>query len=182
MNFLDDEALVLKVQQGDHDAFALLVKKYLKLSVNFVSKVLQDKALAEDAVSEAFLKLWQKSDYYEVDKGAFKPWFFRLVLNSAYTLRRKKKVYEFLGEDLIAILPSADNQYEVVKANQQTAKMDVVLAKLPQRQREAIVLKYYTQSSDKEGAKTMDISLKAYESLVVRAKQFLRKELKDGDI
>ena len=72
--------------------------------------------------------------------------------------------------------------YEDIAARQRQAEIAAAVANLPERQRTAIALSYTAGMSNAQAAETMEISVKAFESLLVRAKRELRGRLAgDGE-
>lgn len=169
---IDDAALAKRVQQGDKQAFRELVVRhavrYRALAYRFVG----DTALAEDLVQEAFVKFWTHADRFDGSKAKFTTWFHRVVVNRCLDEKRKRHL-EALPEgfDQEDSAPRADKLLEGDKA----AKMlQQALLALSERQRTAITLSYLDGLSNMEAAEVMDLNIKAYESLLVRARAKLR--------
>lgn len=172
-----DESLMGRVQGGDQQAFASLVRRHSGLFFTAAYRMCQQEQEAEDIVQEAFLKLWQKPEAFDVSKGVkFTTWFYRVVTNLAIDKVRRKKpqanpdVLDFMADGA----PKADEQ--MAEQEQQDA-VERAIANLPDRQRAALNLCFYEGLSNKEAADILDVGVKALESLLMRAKKTLKEEL-----
>jgi RNA polymerase sigma-70 factor (ECF subfamily) len=89
---LDDELLVYEIQEGSHDAFVELVGRHAKRFYGVAYRLLFSKNDAEDAVQQAFLRLWERRSFWDSHKGAkFTTWFYRVVVNLCLDNKRRKK-------------------------------------------------------------------------------------------
>ena len=172
---LDDETLVSRVASGDRTAYAALVHRhglrYRALACRFVSDV----ALAEDLVQDAFVKLWTHADRFDADKAKFTTWFHRIVVNRCLDEKRKRRPEPLPeGFDLPDSTPSVEAR---MAADDNSGDLARALAALPERQRTAVTLSYLDGLSNKQAAEVLDMNIKAFESLLVRARAKLRAEL-----
>ncbi|MCC7430682.1 sigma-70 family RNA polymerase sigma factor [bacterium] len=93
---LSDEEVIKKFQEGDEDAFLVLVKRYEEALLNFVCNFTQDKTEAQDVVQETFLKFYKnKSAYRKIAK--FNTWLFTIARNIAKTEITKKSKRKLLS-------------------------------------------------------------------------------------
>jgi RNA polymerase sigma-70 factor (ECF subfamily) len=81
---------VALARQGDHDAFRVLVERYQGRAYRLALRVLRDETLAQDAVQEAFLKLYRSIRNFE-GRSSFYTWLYRLVLNVCLDMRRRDR-------------------------------------------------------------------------------------------
>ena len=176
-----DENLIVRVAQGDIRAFELLVTRYQKQALRAAQRFVFDRQEAEDLAQEAFLIVFRKAHKYE-PKASFKTWFFTILLNLCRNAAKKKKpVYLDLqaSEAEIPARPDAANQDPASQFDQQQLQLALAKAihKLPENQRAAFILCHYENFSYAEAARSIGVSVKAVESLLVRAKRALRGEL-----
>jgi RNA polymerase sigma-70 factor, ECF subfamily len=75
-----DEVLMVRYQRGDRDAFALLVKRYMKQVYNFVLRQLKAPALAEDVTQEVFMRLVQNAADFK-HEARFSTWLYAIARN-----------------------------------------------------------------------------------------------------
>lgn len=170
-----DEALMERIKGGDHSAFRVLAvrhgNRYRALAYRFVS----DMALAEDLVQEAFVKLWTNADRFDGTRAKFTTWFHRVVVNRCLDEKRKRKLEPLPeGYDKPDTATGVEDLMEQEGAGE---RLVIALKALPERQQTAITLSYFDGLSNLEAADVMDMNIKAYESLLVRARAKLRDAL-----
>jgi RNA polymerase sigma-70 factor (ECF subfamily) len=136
-----------------------------------------DRQEAEDLAQEAFLIIFRKAKQYE-PKASFKTWFFTILLNLCRNAVKKKKPLYFDTPPIEVIeRAGSDDPTEQFERRQLQQALANAIAKLPENQRAAFILCHYENFSYAEAAKTIGVSIKAVESLLVRAKRSLREEL-----
>lgn len=172
----DDKTLLLKIQEGNHYAFNLLVDRHHKRFYNVAYRLLNKREDAEDVVQDAFLKLWERPDLWDSRKNnKFTTWFYRIVVNLCYDRNKKKKPMP-LTEGYDAPDERASQQEQLEQAERRDVINDKIAA-LPERQRQALVLCFFEELSNEEAARAMNVSTRALQSLIMRAKDNLKKEL-----
>ena len=174
---LDDESLILQIQKGSHEAFAMLVDRHTNRFYRIAYRLVSRRDDAEDIVQDAFLKLWNRPNLWDPGKGAkFTTWFYRVVINQCFDHRRKKKLIN-LSEDIEFAdeNPGPDVLFDV---NQKQALLEQLIYELPERQQLAINLCFYEGLSNNEAAQIIGVKVKALQSLVMRAKTTLKYKVK----
>lgn len=169
-----DEALLNEIASGSASAFGTLVERHTKLFYRAAYRITLNREDAEDTVQDAFLKLVDGRAVWKENQGAqFTTWFYRIVCNLALSKTRRLRFFSELSDEM----PDADAlPDETLATKQRRALAARVLAKLPARQRAALMLHYYSELPQKDAAAVMGIKIKAYESLLSRAKVQLKKE------
>lgn len=174
---LDNESLICRIKEGNHDAFSILVNRHSNRFYRIAYRLVSSKDDAEDIVQEAFLKLWDRPNLWNPGKGAkFTTWFYRVVINLCFDHRKKKKLInlpediEFSDEN-----PGPDVLYDV---HQKQALLDRFIHELPERQQLALNLCFYEGLSNYEAAQIIGVKVKALQSLVMRAKTTLKYNVK----
>ncbi|HEY7557768.1 MAG TPA: sigma-70 family RNA polymerase sigma factor [Candidatus Binatia bacterium] len=173
----DDHALLELIQTGSHEAFAELVQRHTDRSYRIAYRFLQSKESAEDIVQDAFLKLWEDPAKWRGElSNKFTTWFYRVVANLCLD-RLKKKRTVVLEEDMQVADegPTADETMMRAEAH---LILEKAIAALPERQRTALNLCFDAGLSNQEAAEIMGLSLKALQSLIMRAKTTLKERLK----
>lgn len=173
---LDDEQLMALVVAGNHDAFAQLVRRHTSKFFALAFRTLQNQGDAEDVVQAAFTKLWQKPTAWNAEKARFTTWFYRVVLNACHDFTRKhRRTATLAPEDLEALsLPLTSEQERLEDGQQdrwQQQCLMLAIRRLPSSQRDALNLVVYAEMPQKQAAEVLGTSLKALESLLVRAKR-----------
>ncbi len=169
-----DEDLIVRVGQGDIRALETLVARYQKQALRAAQRFVGDNQEAEDLAQEAFLIIFRKAGQYQ-PKASFKTWFFTILLNLCRNAAKKKKPSYFASPPVV---PTSDNDPDS-ELDRQVLRRSLAIAinNLPANQRAAFILCHYENFSYAEAAESLGVSLKAVESLLVRAKRSLREEL-----
>lgn len=88
-----DLHLVEQVKKGDTKAFRILVEKYKNVSFSLACSILKNECNAEDALQEAFLKVFKNIKKFR-NNASFSTWLYRIVVNTSYTaLKKQSKEY-----------------------------------------------------------------------------------------
>ncbi|MDD9912741.1 MAG: sigma-70 family RNA polymerase sigma factor [Alphaproteobacteria bacterium] len=165
------QQLMLSTAKGDEKAFRQLAQAVGQGAYGLAYRLLNgDTASAEDAVQEMLIKLWQTAPRWE-PKGSVKSYVYRLTYTTCMDKLRKNKPVTELTEDF-GTPETATNQ---IFTKQRQDHIYEALNKLPERQRSAVVLTYLQEMPQKDVADTLGTSVKAVESLLIRAKQALRQ-------
>jgi RNA polymerase sigma-70 factor (ECF subfamily) len=169
-----DEELMRRVARGDEVAFRLLARRHVPAAVGFARRVLGNTADAEEVVQEAILRVWTNAPRWRPE-AAFRTWFYRIVFNLSLNRRRRPPLarLEDTG-DPPAPGPGASVRLELDERDRAIA---AAIAALPERQRAAVALTYDDGFSNAETAAALGTSVSAVETLLVRAKQTLRRTL-----
>src|SRR5512132_3317864 len=96
---MEDRNAISRIKQGDLNGLETLVKRYQAQAVHAAYLVLYDRALAEDIVQTAFVKVAERIHQFDVLRP-FAPWFFRIVVNDAIKIAKRRKRSISLDEPL----------------------------------------------------------------------------------
>ena len=181
---LSDVELVALIVEGDHDAFSEIVAKHTDRFFALAFRTLHNKSDAEDVVQTAFIKFWQKPQSWNSDKSQFTTWFYRVVINACHDHHRKQKRNVDIDEKIFDnILEPIDSEQTLLEQHQHDCQrkklLEFAISKLPASQKDALNLVVYSELPQKQAAEIMNISLKALESLLVRAKRSMTKTVKE---
>ncbi len=187
MTSQSDEELIRALAQSDENALRILVERYSPSIYRFSVRYTGDESLAEDVAQEVFLRLFLHADKYAPGRS-FKTWLFTIVRNVGIDLARPyshRKSSSFrLGDDPAQqdftpelIVNGSPTQEERMASQERQQMIVELLQDLPEKQRAAIILKYYEEMSTKEISEVMGKSVSSVESLLARAKQNLAKLL-----
>ena len=167
-----DAELLRAIAGGDRSAFDRLSRRHLDRAYGVALRMTGSRADAQDVVQDVFLRLWQRPDAWRPGQAQFSTWLYRVVVNRCLDLKRRPK-----GTDLDSVEepqdPDANAEDSLLDAERSRA-LDGAVKQLPERQRAAIVLTYTAGLRNAEAASAMEISVKAFEALLVRAKRELR--------
>lgn len=172
-----DEDLVRRVGKGDPAAIQAMVARKLPRMLALAQRMLGDAVEAEDVAQDALLRAWRQAPRWVSGRAKFDTWLHRVALNLCYDrLRRRREILTDAPPERRDEGPAPDHG---LLAADLGAVVNKALARLPDRQREAIVLCHYQELSNIEAAALMDISVEALESLLSRGRRALRQALAD---
>jgi RNA polymerase sigma factor (sigma-70 family) len=167
-----DDALMARVAARETDALRLLSDRHAALPWRIAYRMLADAGEAEDVAQEALLRLWQYAGRWQAGGPGVAAWLTRVATNACLDrLRRRRFVGDDAAPERADESPLADESIEEDEVRQAVA--DCIEA-LPDRQRAAIVLTYYEERQNRMAAEILAMQLKAFESLLLRARGALR--------
>jgi len=169
-----DEQLLAHMNRGDIGAFESLVIRYQRSALRAARRFVGDGHEAEDMAQEAFLQVYRNAHQFRSD-ATFKTWFFRILTNLCLN-RLKKKQPEYFYDPPMEI-PAGDDPARSLELQEQRSAIFRAILNLPPRQRIAFILCCFEELSYADTAQCLGLSVKAVESLLVRARRTLRKEL-----
>jgi RNA polymerase sigma-70 factor, ECF subfamily len=183
-----DAALMLRVREGDMAAFETLVEKYKQRVLNLLYHSLRDATEAEDLAQNVFLQVYKSAGRYRVS-AKFSTWLFTIARNlSLNELRRRSRhPAESLDQPAQQEEHEGPRQFEDAKSlrphdlilrSELEAKVEEAIAALPEKQRTALLLCREEELSYEDMAKVLDCSLSATKSLIHRARETLKQQLK----
>ncbi len=176
-----DEALAVRARDGNHDAFAELVRRYQQGVVNLAYRLVGDWDTALDLSQEIFLRVYQNLHRFDA-RRPFKPWLYRLATNYCYDYlrRRGRRDRAFTTTALAPTLPISDegaNPETLALQGEIHRAVEEVLASLPPRYRAAAVLRYLEGLSYQEIAEALDMPLGTVKTHLHRAREQMRAAL-----
>jgi RNA polymerase sigma-70 factor, ECF subfamily len=174
-----DEQLVEAVAQADEDALGELYDRFGKIAYGLAYKILQDAALAEDAVQEAFLQIWRGAGSYRPERAKASTWLLTFVHRRAVDLVRREERRRTIPVEPLPEPPGSGLDEEVVVRSRADVVRDA-LRRLPPEQREAIELAYYGGLTQSELAARLDQPLGTIKSRMFTGLQRLRVLLVDS--
>jgi RNA polymerase sigma-70 factor (ECF subfamily) len=179
---------MLRVKQGDTEAFAALVEKYKQPVMNMIQRTLRDATEAEDLAQNVFIQVYKSADRYRV-AAKFSTWLFTIARNLCLNEIRRRSRHP--AESLDAPHPEQEDQPLRQIEDQKTFaptesllhgelenKIEQALDELPENQRTAILLCRQDEMSYEEIAKVLGCSLSATKSLIHRGRETLKEKLK----
>jgi len=176
-----DAELVARAGRGDRGAAQALMTRHLPKMMMLARRMLSDQAEAEDAVQDAFTRLWTHAAKWQPGKAKFATWLYRVTLNQCYDRLRRKQTAPI--DDALDVPDPAIGPQKALERVELSAAIEEALSDLPERQRAAIVLCHYQECGNIEAAEILGISVEALESLLARGRRTLKtrlKHLRDG--
>ena len=155
---LSDEQLLEAIAGGDERALGVLYDRFGRVAYGVALRVLRDRALAEDAVQEAFLAIWRSAERYRLERAKPSTWILTLVHRRAVdlVLREDRRRAEPLGEPPEA---TGGEVPEEAGLRERRAAVQAALGRLPDDQRQALELAYYGGYTQSELAERLGVPL-----------------------
>jgi RNA polymerase sigma-70 factor (ECF subfamily) len=167
-----EAALLEAYAAGDHDAARRLATTYTPLVFAHAYRMLNDRAEAEDVAQDAMLRLWRHAPGWDSAGGAsVRTWLYRVTANLCIDRLRKTRP-DAMPEDL-DVADDAPGAEARLQTRARQMALEDALMQLPDRQRQAVVLRHIEGLGNTEIAQIMDIGPRAVESLTARGKRAL---------
>ncbi|MEM8803562.1 MAG: RNA polymerase sigma factor [Pseudomonadota bacterium] len=173
-----DAALLVAFANGDASAGRVLVARLGPKLFGHAFRVLGDRGEAEDVVQDAMIKLWKIAPEWQQGEAQVSTWAYRVVANLCTDRLRRHRTRNQVDIDAVAE-PEAD-MMSAVEQMTETARADALqsaLSALPDRQRQAVVLRHLEGFSNPEIADILGVGVEAVESLTARGKRALKAAL-----
>ena len=182
---MQEDKLIDDLISGDEDAFRVLVKGYYDRVFHHAMQILRNREITEDVCQETFIQVFESIKKFE-RKSSLGTWIIRIAINKALQKLRKEKTNTKIREFLPFWMPNESRSRESTELHPdiQLEKKEIALSlygaidQLNPRQRIAFTLIKIDEVSYSEASKIMGLSIKAIESLVSRAKENIKKNLK----
>jgi RNA polymerase sigma factor (sigma-70 family) len=164
----DDDALMARVLGRDASAFRIIVDGQASGLHRIAYRMIGDATEAEDLAQEALTRLWQHAGRWKFGESGqaggpgIGAWLTRVTMNLCLDRLRRRK---FASDEAVP--------------EQQRQRVVAAIAALPDNQRAAIVLTYYEDQPNARAAEALDMNIKAFESLLLRARGALKRALSD---
>jgi RNA polymerase sigma-70 factor, ECF subfamily len=171
--------LGLRLQRHDPEALAELYDRYGRLAYSLIFRVVRDAGIAEDLVQETFLRVWNRVQGFDAEKGAVGPWLLAVARNRAIDyLRaaggRERNWLELEQTDHPALY--SDMERDILTSDS-ARRVKEAMERLPQQQREVIELAYFEGLTQTEMAVRMGQPLGTVKTWVRTALRRLRDDL-----
>ena len=177
----NERKLLEAAQNGNREAFGVLVRNYQKRLFRFVYGILGSFDSAEDIVQDSFIKAWQAIKTFRPGND-FYPWLSTIARNLSYNwIRREEK-----KESLDKLTDSGFNPestelgpFEKLLADEGSKKLYKAVMALPNEYRTVFVLRQFEQMSYEQIASYLKIPPGTVDSRLYRARKLLMEALKD---
>ena len=186
---ISDAEVMLRVKAGDDSAFDYLVQKYRRPIISFMYRMAHNSATAEELAQEVFLRVYRSRSNYE-PSAKFSTWLYRIATNLGVNHARDTRHER--AENTVNLdepdtetgqtLDLADKQptvEEEIVHRERLAAIRQKVEALPERQKMAVLMHKYQQMDYKQIADVLKLSESATKSLLFRAYETLRTQLKE---
>ncbi len=172
-----DQELVMRVRQGEQQAYGDLVRRYQVSVFNLCYRLLGERTLAEDMAQEAFLRGYQRLETFDASRS-FGPWIHRVAVNLCLTHRKKRT------PTLVPLQPEMDAASGEprppearAEAHEEARRVRRALRELSDIQRAVIELRHFQGLKYEEIAETLNLPLNTVKSHLRRARKVLAQHL-----
>lgn len=181
-------ALVLRMQNGDHTAFEILVDCYKSSVANYAARTLGDATEAQDIAQNVFVKVFRSISHFRF-QSTISTWIFTITRNLCINELRRRARRQFASFDemqrngkpspelALEAAPQSDPQDAIVNA-ELIEKIEQALADLPERQRRAILLLRENELSYEDIASVLGVSVPATKALIHCGRKELKRRLR----
>lgn len=182
-----EKRLIKQVKKGDHQAFAELVDRYKNSVYAICLRMVGDRHEAEDLSQETFIRAYRHIAQFDHNRK-FSTWVFRIATNLSIDFLRRKKPSvsldaEIPGTDgltLNSMLPDSDagaRPDERMIRTEMEQRVQREIAKLPEKYRSAVILKYVEDLSLKEIGDIMDLPIGTVKTRIHRGREMIRRNM-----
>jgi RNA polymerase sigma-70 factor (ECF subfamily) len=174
--------VVERVRAGEADAWGELYRMYAPAMFRFCRRALPTREDAEDATTDIFMKVRQKLGTYDSSRP-FQAWLYKVASNHCWDILRRRRIRQDLETGEVETLPLEHpdpSQLEKMQFDHDSKQVREGLAKLPDRARMVLVLRYYSDMSYDEIADTLGVRRAFVGVLLLRARHQLRDILGDS--
>lgn len=175
---MDDRELLLRIRQGDEQAFDALFRQHYAGLVGFAESLLRSRALAEDIVQDVLLEVWRRRETLEIDQ-TWKSYLFRAARNRALNDLRHARVAQKAEPYVRGPESEEPTSPAEIEASELDREFRRVMATLPEPVRDVFQMSRRDGLKYGEIASALGISVKTVEARMGRALKELREQLKD---
>ncbi|MFN4286840.1 MAG: RNA polymerase sigma factor [Lacibacter sp.] len=184
----NQENWIYELQQGNPEAFRLLVEEYQHLVYNTVLSIVQNEADAEELTQDVFVQAYRSVGGFKGD-AKLSTWLYRIATRKALDHLRRQKAKKRLAwlyrepieSEAATEIPVFHHPGVVLEQKEQAALLFRLMKHLPEKQRVAFTLHQTEGLSAQEIAPILGVSAGAAESLLFRARNRLRELLKERE-
>jgi RNA polymerase sigma-70 factor, ECF subfamily len=177
----EEKELISQISNNDKNAFKVFIEKYQKFVINVCYKFVNNPDDANDVAQEVFIEVYKTAGKFRFE-SKIQTWLYRIAVNKSLNFLRDNKKYRdiqsYSDTQKPDISPVTENSPESEYLSKERKKvLDMAIDSLPEMQKAAFILNKKEFLSYEEASKIMGFSLKAFDSLMSRAKKNLQKKL-----
>ena len=183
----NDSTIIQQALKGDQEAYSQLLTKYRGAIYSLIHKMIPDKDEAEDLVQETFIKAFAALHSFN-EEYAFSTWIFKIASNNCIDFLRKRRLQTFsinkpteskngaVSKDFPD--PFINPEMQLMESEKRSI-IDSAIKSLPKKYRSAIIMRHKEEKSYEEISKALGIPLGTVKARIFRAREKLKKHLKD---
>jgi RNA polymerase sigma-70 factor (ECF subfamily) len=147
-----DDQLIAAVAQGDHPALLALYDRHGRVAYGLAYRILNDAGAAEEAVQDAFVRVWRRAASFDPARGVGRAWLLTIVHHCAIDLVRRRAGAPpvVAGLDEVAERQAVPDAWSDVAGKLESERVRGAVATLPGEQRRAIEMAYFDGLTHRE--------------------------------
>ncbi len=173
-----DAVLLAQFAAGDQSAARALTDQLLPGALRQAWRILGDRTEAEDVAQDAMLRLWKQATDWRAGEARVSTWLYRVVHNLCIDRLRKRRP-QVPVEDAPEPVDPDPSVLERMAQSEQSKAVAEAIGTLPERQRQALILRHFEGMSNPEIGEALECSVEAVESLLARARRQLAKMMRE---
>lgn len=180
-----DAAIVQRVQEGDVQAYNILVLRYQHRVCEIANRFVNNRSDANDVAQEAFLKAYKAIGSFRGD-SSFYTWLYRIVVNCAKSYLESNSKFrnsvdvdapEFESQDTMGVLTTHDTPDRLIESDELKAVIFKALNELPEDLKRAITLREMEGMSYEDISLAMGTPIGTVRSRIFRARQYIEEKM-----
>lgn len=180
----EEAVFIASLRAGESAAYEKLVSDYRQRIFSTCYSFLKDRDLAEDQTQEVFISIFNSIRQFQ-EQSSLSTWIYRISISSCLDYLRAQQRHKRKSTGILSIFSVQDtlpahnqmNPYQHLENKEYAKTIASALDKMPDKYKTAFVLKYMDALPQKEIAEIMEITEKAVEGILSRAKTTLREEI-----
>ena len=180
--FVSDDKLIVRLRQGDVDAFDMVYRRYAGKLYAFSLKYLKSREEAEELVQSVFLKVWENQSQLKKE-SSFKSYIFTIAYNEICNQFRKRKYQQSFIENVISGKPENSTEIESqIEFRFVLEQVEQIVAQLPEKQKAVFLKSRQEGKSTKEIAAEMGLAKGTVDNYISESLKFIRTSLNDKNL
>lgn len=167
-----DAALLVRIAAGDEAAFRHFADRHVGRILRLAQSILGSAAEADEVAQEALLRVWRHAAHWDGARSQPGTWV-RTIVTRLCVDRLRQRRHEPI-DAAAEVADPAPSAFEALSSRREAQALRDALASLPERQRVALTLFYQEELAGAEAAETLGLNLRAFWSLLERARRTLR--------
>jgi len=147
-----DDELIMAVAGGDHPALLALYDRHGRIAYGLAYRILGDAGAAEEAVQDAYLRVWRRASTFDTSRGSVRPWLLTIVHHCAIDLLRRRAGAPpvVAGLDEMADRQAVPDAWGEVSGRIESERVRTAVETLPGEQRRAIEMAFFEGLTHRE--------------------------------
>jgi RNA polymerase sigma-70 factor (ECF subfamily) len=173
----DEQQLILRVKEGDQQAFRILMERHMRQAYSVAYGFVNDHDLAKDVTQEAFVRAYEAIPAFRGEAG-FGTWLYRIVTNLSMNhlrQRRSRQRHEMGLDESTMVPPQPDGL--PARSHELQEHIERVLHELPTLQRAVVILRHFDGLSTRQVSEILRISEGTVKTHLFRGLRKMRERL-----